>query len=206
MRKSKTGVFRGGWMDGRINERELRLILRNEIALTDHDAILAKLSRVMEVYRFDRNRVAIEPEPADWSGLVAAINVSWPMIFGEVDSLRRKVEALPLHMVAVLDTHLFMVEGLGTRALLRRMLSTPAENDFRLLESSLRDLAESARHVKGIRGPKSDGARPFREIVGELMRQGSKAGRAREIASELLNRCGIRAPKGRARQSEIMRG
>lgn len=205
MRKSKTGVFHGGWMDGRVNERDLRLILRNEIVLGDHDAIIATLSRAMAVYRFDRARRAIEPEPADWAGLVAAIEVSWPMDVRAVETLRRNVRSLPLKVAAVLEAYLFKEAGIGIPILFERMMLAPSESDFRLVESALQGLSEATRLVRGIPGPKADIATPLRKIVNELMRQGMKTGRARTVGSDLLNTCGIPAPKGRSQLSELMR-
>lgn len=201
MRKSKDGVFRGAWMDGRVNEQELRLILRNEVAITEQgkDAVIATVSRAMEVWRFELKRQTLEPQPKEWAGLVGSIRADWPMDAQGVETLRRQVGALPLAVLAVLDSYLFLEHGIGRTHLFDRMWPTPAEQDVALVRSTLEGLRESLTHVRGRLGRKRNVAEPLRHVVAELRRQGLNRMRAAAVASELLNKSGIlvsRSPTG----------
>lgn len=201
-------------MDGTIPVGLVRVRLANErAAKVDPEPVIAVLSREMEVWRFNLQRLDADPQPAQWRELVSKVEIPELPTFAEMVEVRRSINALPAKVIGVMTAELFKRAGIGRPALLERMQEaawngTADPADAALLRGVVADMAEALGHVKGKRGPrlKQDIGPVLRAVHGAIMANSSMGDvPARDLASDLLNMCGIAAPKGRSRLAELMR-
>ncbi|KAF1721966.1 hypothetical protein CSC75_04395 [Pseudoxanthomonas wuyuanensis] len=167
----------------------------------------------MELWRFNLQRQDADPQPAQWVDLLHAIKVPDTPNFRDVDTLRAQVEALPVRVAGVLNEVLFKRAEIGRVALFERMMrdatprnATASPADVVLLRGALVDMIESLRYVRGRRGPKlkQDIGPVLRAVHAAIVTNSRMADvPARELAADLLVMCGIPAPKGRSRLSEL---
>lgn len=232
MTKRKFGVFRGGWLeegvtrpsripaflnddqrqaliDAQRQEEQrarvaLRLLIENHGYGIQPEPILDELLRQAGIYRFEAERIAVEPAPAEWAGLIADIEVPDRPNWLQALEIRRQVGRLPLHALAVLDTLLFRVIGMGRVGLLQRLCESPSPEDAQLLRHALADMVEGLAGLKGKRGPRQDVGPAFRSLTAVILsNSGLKVGPAHQLAAELLRACGIKCPSSRGQLSKL---
>lgn len=234
MTKRKTGVFRGGWLDGNVTStapvprflsQEQREQKRKEIETAEQEArgglrrlilnhghrikpqpIIGELLRQVEVWRFSAQRLEVEPEPNEWADLIDEIQVPESPTQMQALDTRRQVGRLPLQVLAVLDGALLRARAVGRVELMRRLCEEPTAEDARLLREQLADMREALRYFAGKKGPRLSVGPALRAVSATIL-QHSDLGKepARQLAAELLGACGIKCPKGRSQLSRLMK-
>ncbi|MDT4851871.1 hypothetical protein FQZ97_860770 [compost metagenome] len=232
MTKRKFGVFRGGWLVESVTcpsriptflndeqrrelidaqrlaedraRDELRLLIENHGYGIQPAPILGELLRQAGIYRFEAERIAVEPAPAEWAGLIAEIEIPERPSWLQALEVRRRVGRLPLHALAVLDTLLFRAISMGRVGLLQRLCEAPSAEDAQLLRQALADMVEELSRLKGKRGPRLDVGPAFRALTAVILANSSlKVGPAHQLAAELLRACGIKCPSSRGQLSKL---
>lgn len=208
MTKRKTAPFHGAWMNRQVPDPLLRKRMSNEADVEiDAAAVIVVLSRQMELWRFNLEWQTTDPEPSQWASLLRAIKVPQSPTRLEVIELRHRVHtSLPAHVIAVLNDVLFRRAEVWTVALFDRMLAgDPASVD--VLRVALVDMAESAKLVKGKRGPrlKQDIGPTLRAVHRAILENSQMPDvPARALAADLLRICGIPAPESRSQLAKLL--
>ena len=197
MTKKKTGHFSSAWMDETVDEEMLRERIKNEPGKTEAGPIIAAVKKQRGIWDFYKQRRDAEPNPSHWAGLILDIPV--PVIpdpFAVIE-LRQRVRRLPLLVKGVLNTHIYLQTGVGWIALLEH----PNAADLARFGESLRELGESARFLKGKRGPKWNCGPALTAVMDAILNHSdlTQAG-ARALAADLLDICGIRVPLDKSQQ------
>jgi hypothetical protein len=202
MTKKKTEHFSGTWMDGRLPEALLRPILDKHIVFEDDKRrILSVLSRQIEIWRFEFERRAKEPEPAQWASLVAAVEVPNRPDALSLMELNRALRKLPLHVQAVLAQAVFEQFECSIET-----LCTALHSERRLwLSGWLQQAVTELKRLRGKRGPRANVADPLRAVHAVIFEVKATRGTdRRKLAAELLKVCGIPAPTSRARLAAML--
>ncbi len=207
MTKPKHGHFAGAWLDGHIEKAVITARLKSEgHAIHDIAPVLAVLSSIAAAWRFNHERQVVEPRPAQWHELLAAITVPPTLTPATVVQVRAQISHLPAGVLAYLNQLLFQSEGRGWRDVLDR-LGVDADAAV-TLRAALGMLAEGLRGVHGKPGPHPANSvgHALRELVAVLLANSKlKPVKARELAAELLRMVEIPAPEGRSQLADLMR-
>jgi hypothetical protein len=207
MTKPKHGHFAGAWLDGQIDRALITARLKSEgHAIHDIAPVLVALSSLAAARRFNHERQSVEPRPAHWQELVAAITVPATLAPADVANVRAQISRLPAGVLAYLNQLLFQAQGLGWREVLGR-LGFDADATV-TLRAALGTLAEGLRGVHGKPGPHPANSvgQALRELVAVLQSHSTlNSVKARELAAELLRMVEIPAPEGRSQLAELMR-
>jgi hypothetical protein len=205
--KRKTGVFRGAWVDGTVPVTQLRERINAEPGSIDADPVISAVSEQRAAWKFDKQRRDTEPEPAQWSELLASLDVPAATTDHKaLTRLKRDIDHLPLRVLAELDGYIFRSCSLGWRGLIARILDTGDPADLELIRGALAALSDTLPRVRGKRGPKWDAGPALRVITEAILKHSNlRPVPARVLAAELLNMCGIRVPSGRAQLAKLSR-
>lgn len=235
MTKRKTSPFSGAWMSSLLVEakpvpawanveekealeqevsegdarkwNEIFSRIRNEPGNIDPGPVMAALMRAVEVWRFERQRCAADPEPAQWASILRAIEVPNAPMPGQIDMLNTEVSRLPAQVIGVLNTALFRRCEVGTSRIFERMREGD-EASAAMLRDTLRDMIDALRGLRGRSGPR---LRPvmaarLRAVHAAIVAASDvKPAPARALAAGLLRQCGIPAPEGRSQLADLFR-
>jgi len=197
MTKKKTGHFSSAWIDETVDEELLKERIGNEPGKLDAAPIIGAVKKERGTWNFYKQRRDTEPNPAHWAGLILDIQVPVnPDPFAVIE-LRQRVRKLPLTVGAVLDEYIYRQRGTTWRGL----LDNPTASDLALFSESMREVGEAARYLRGKRGPKWDCGPALTAVMEAiLVHSDLSPARARALAADLLDYCGIRVPLDKSQQ------
>lgn len=191
MTKKKSGVFNGSWMDESVDLQMLEACIRNEPGELQSAPIIQEVAVQLGIWRLTELRRATEPDPAHWASLILDIAVPLKPDPLEVIELRQRVRRLPLLVKGVLNTHIFLQRDIGWLAL----LEAPSTEDLALFSQSMREIGESARHLRGRPGPKWDCGAALTAVTAAIVEHSNLSqAKARTLAAVLLKENGMRVP------------
>lgn len=183
--------------------RELVEWIRNQPHEIDPEPVIAVIRYQLGEWRLYSRWREQEPQVSQWRSLIEAIRVPDAMTFRDVDRVRREVNALPVHVLAVFTSQVFTRFGTGPAPLFERMMAEAAKPggaaDGAPLRCVLQDMVEGLSGIKGRRGPKANPSRPYFRAVVQAIRENARLpvplGAARELAAELLSSFGMKLPR-----------
>lgn len=183
--------------------RELVEWIRNQPHDIDPEPVIAVIRYQLGEWRLYSRWREQEPQVHHWRGLVEAIHVPDALTFRDVDRVRREVNALPAHVLAVFTSEVFTRLGIGPVPLFAGMVAEAAKPgglaDGAALRCVLQDMAEGLSGIKGRRGPKANPSRPYFRAVVRVIRENAgqtvPLGEARELAADLLRSFGMKLPR-----------
>lgn len=200
--------FGGAWMNPTIPDSLLAATIANHPGggSINTKRVLEILGRQMEVWRFDLERRNTEPQPAQWAGLVRKIVIPADPELIDVMQIDYETQLLPAQVLGALSHELYRRCNMSRLALFDRVRAGEIEL-LDTLREVLNDMAGQLDYIRGKTGPQADIGPAFRAVHAALL-DGSdlKDGAARELTGELLNMCGIPAPRSRSRQAELIAG